>query len=158
MFQKDESGDYALVDPEECALDSPRIPLQAPYSRRLVIKTVLCTQLLNVALLSLVYLVFWYQPFSASEALGFPPTDFNMSTTFEVDKTNLHLVANNSEADAYWMSITKGYNNGLVSVSKAWAEEQGLDASGVATVEGETVFQVDAFHQLHCLVRLLHAP
>lgn len=151
---KDESGQYALVDPEEYehALDSPTVvPVPKKSLRWVIIRVVVLTEIVNLVLLAIGFLLFWYRPWIPSTTTP-PPTTFNVTSTFAVDKHDLKLVANTSEADAFWMSITRDKNNGLVSLPKALAEERGLEASGLATKDGEIVFQVDAFHQLHCLV------
>lgn len=166
----DESGQYALVDPDEYDLDgdgdtlpgSPRDPLPPrPRRRRYrswthVVSIVLLVELANLAVLAAIFAAWWYGAFPGGAApRACLPTAFNVTRTFEVDRSELRLVANTSEAEEFWMGITRGRNNGLVSLPKAWADAQGLEQSGLATRPGETVFQVDAFHQLHCLVSLV---
>jgi hypothetical protein len=83
------------------------------------------------------------------------PLRYNTSQTFTVDKQDLSLVQSSLKADKYWMSITKDRRNGLVSIPLDWAKKHGLKPSTQKTKEGETVFSVDMFHQLHCLVSRL---
>ena len=83
------------------------------------------------------------------------PLKYNTSQTFTVNKNDLSLVKSSPEADKYWMSITKDRRNGLVSIPLDWAKKHGLRPSAQKTKDGETVFSVDMFHQLHCLVRQL---
>jgi hypothetical protein len=155
---KDHSGRYTLVNPEEYELDDED-PLHSPLSTAYstsprswwdTAKIVLWVEFANLAVLAIIFAAFYYRPF-ASDKL-YMPSALNVSKTFRVGRAELELVANNTAANEYWMSITRGRNNGLVSLPKEWAERQGLRQSGLATREGETVFQVDAFHQLHCLV------
>ena len=81
------------------------------------------------------------------------PLKYNTSRTFTVDKNDLSLVESSPKADKYWMSITKDRRNGLVSIPLDWTRKHGLKPSAQKTKSGETVFSVDMFHQLHCLVR-----
>lgn len=83
------------------------------------------------------------------------PMQYNISRTFTVDKEDLSLVKNTKFANHYWKNLTAGNQNGLVSMPLSWAKAQGLDSSHQKTAPEQTVFQVDMFHQLHCLVRLL---
>lgn len=83
------------------------------------------------------------------------PLLYNTSRTFTVNKEDLALVRNTKFANEYWKNITAGNNNGLVSMPIAWAEAHNLKSSDQKTAPGQSVFQVDLFHQLHCLVCLL---
>ncbi|KAF2399115.1 ATP-dependent DNA helicase [Trichodelitschia bisporula] len=74
--------------------------------------------------------------------------------TFSVNKSDLALALNTDLANDYWMNITRDRNNGLISAPSAWAVELGLPTSKQRTADGETVLQVDMFHQLHCLERI----
>lgn len=162
MHDKDGSGQYALVDPEEYDLDdepgSPRNPPSPPHHRSWIsiAKIVLLVEAANLTVLAIIFAAWWYGAFPSSTQ-DYLPSAFNMSRTFDVDKSELRLVANTTDAEEFWMSITRGKNNGLVSLPKEWADAQGLEQSGLATNPGETVFQVDAFHQLHCLVSFRQA-
>src|SRR4051812_48413177 len=81
------------------------------------------------------------------------PLKYDVDRTFTVDKDDLSLVKSSPKADKYWMSITADRRNGLVSVPLDWAKKHNLGHSAQKTRHGETVLQVDMFHQLHCLVR-----
>lgn len=118
-----------------------------------VAKIAVWVELANLAVLAVIVLAVTNRPSSVAAQTDMP-TAYNVTKTFRVDKTELSMTANSTEAEEYWLSFTQGKNNGLVSVPMKWAEEQGLNSSGLPTAEGETVFQVDAFHQLHCLVSL----
>lgn len=80
------------------------------------------------------------------------PLKYNVSRAFTVDKNDLSLVKSAPKADKYWMSITADRRNGLVSIPLGWLKKYGLKPSAQKTKDGETVFSVDMFHQLHCLV------
>jgi hypothetical protein len=80
------------------------------------------------------------------------PLKYNVSRTFTVDRQDLSLVKNTPEANNYWMNITFDRRNGLVSLPTDWAKKYELKPSAQKTKNGESVFQVDMFHQLHCLV------
>jgi hypothetical protein len=82
------------------------------------------------------------------------PLQYNVTTTFTVDKTNLTLIKLGPTGDNYWMNITFHSNNGLVAVSDAFASKHGSHLSKLPAPEGQTVLQVDVFHQLHCLERI----
>src|ERR1700712_5421057 len=90
------------------------------------------------------------------------PHHHNMTQTFTVNKSDLHLALNTEEANFYWLNITRDLRNGLVSLPTSLTSKLGLLGSGLKTAPGESVFQVDMFHQLHCLQRirsdLLSAP
>ena len=82
------------------------------------------------------------------------PSAYNITQTFTANTSDLSLVHSSLDTDAYWSSITKGANNGLVSLPSTFARSQNLELSGLNTTIGESVFQVDAFHQLHCVARI----
>jgi len=90
------------------------------------------------------------------------PHHRNTTQIFTVDKSDLHLALNTEEANNYWLNITRDMRNGLVSLPTKITKKVGLEGSGMKTAPGETVFQIDMFHQLHCLQRirtdLLNAP
>ena len=96
---------------------------------------------------------FLLTPFSLSGATDIPSA-YNITQTFTANVSDLSLVRSSPDVDAYWSSITKGANNGLVSLPSAVAYAQNLELSNLSTTAGESVFQVDAFHQLHCVARV----
>ncbi|KAI9704619.1 MAG: hypothetical protein M1820_005532 [Bogoriella megaspora] len=82
------------------------------------------------------------------------PLSYNATRIFTANISDLSLVHASPEADSYWSSITKGANNGLVSLPMDITLTQGLEHSGLNTTPGQGVFQIDAFHQLHCVARV----
>jgi hypothetical protein len=80
------------------------------------------------------------------------PHSHNITSIFTVNKSDLHLALDTDEANYYWLNITRDMRNGLVSLPTKVTQKLGLEGSGLKTAPGETVFQVDMFHQLHCLV------
>ncbi|KAE9982320.1 hypothetical protein EG328_010980 [Venturia inaequalis] len=82
------------------------------------------------------------------------PYHHNTTSTFTVNKTDLHLALNTEEANFYWLNITRDHRNGLISLPLSLTKPLSLQGSGLATAPGESVFQVDMFHQLHCLERI----
>jgi len=81
------------------------------------------------------------------------PLSRNVTKVFTVDKDDLRLALNTDAANYYWLNITRDLRNGLVSLPEKLTKNSGLEGSGLNTTVGESVFQVDMFHQLHCLVR-----
>jgi hypothetical protein len=90
------------------------------------------------------------------------PLDFNTTKTFTINKTDLSLVHSGQPGDSFWKNLTFDRNNGLVSLPLTYVQAQNLTPSGLPSEPGHSVFQVDVFHQLHCLERirsdLLSAP
>lgn len=88
--------------------------------------------------------------------------EYNTTSIFSVDKSDLGLVLHTERANKYWKDITVGYNNGLVSIPNTQTLSFNIPPSNLTTIEGESVYQVDVFHQIHCLERirsdLLSAP
>lgn len=82
------------------------------------------------------------------------PYHHNTTSTFTVNKTDLHLALNTNEANIYWLNITRDHRNGLISLPLSLTKPLGLQGSGLKTAPDESVFQVDMFHQLHCLERI----
>ncbi|TLD22584.1 hypothetical protein E2P81_ATG07777 [Venturia nashicola] len=82
------------------------------------------------------------------------PYHHNTTSTFTVNKTDLHLALNTEEANYYWLNITRDHRNGLISLPLLLTNPLGLQGSNLTTAPGESVFQVDMFHQLHCLERI----
>ncbi|QDS76522.1 hypothetical protein FKW77_005911 [Venturia effusa] len=82
------------------------------------------------------------------------PYHYTTTQTFTVNKTDLHLALNTNEANFYWLNITRDHRNGLISLPLSQTKPLGLEGSGPKTAPGESVFQVDMFHQLHCLQRI----
>jgi hypothetical protein len=52
------------------------------------------------------------------------------------------------------MNITFDSNNGLIAVPNSYASKYGSRSSNLPAADGQTVLQVDVFHQLHCLERI----
>lgn len=84
------------------------------------------------------------------------PLAYNVSTTFNSNRSDITHVGHTDFADAYWQNITFHSRNGLVSLPKTSVLSQGLELSGLPTYPDQTVLQVDLFHQLHCLERIRH--
>jgi hypothetical protein len=82
------------------------------------------------------------------------PLDFNTTKTFTVNKTDLSLVHSGQPGDGFWRNVTFDRNNGLVSLPLTYVHAQNLTPSGLPSEPGHSVFQVDVFHQLHCLERI----
>lgn len=91
---------------------------------------------------------------NTSDAVLKMPHHHNITQTFTVNKSDLHLALNTDQANFYWLNITRDMRNGLISLPLALTKPLGLQGSGQKTAPGESVFQVDMFHQLHCLERI----
>ena len=76
---------------------------------------------------------------------------YNTTLRFE---NGSHLLAGSSEADHYWGELLS--SGGVVSLDTQWALAQGLRQSATSpTDSSQSIYQVDVFHALHCLVRTL---
>ena len=157
---KDES-DCALLLPEQKFEqdfeDDPHQPIPRPSKSMqssfwLVIIIIFFVEIAHVLLYACWH--FLSDPFFSFTSSINLPSAYNISQTFTANVSDLSLVHSTPDANAYWSSITKGANNGLVSLPSAYAGSHGLEFSGVNTSAGESVFQVDAFHQLHCVARI----
>ncbi|KAF2094586.1 hypothetical protein NA57DRAFT_80387 [Rhizodiscina lignyota] len=75
---------------------------------------------------------------------------FNTPTTF---LSNPDIVPESDENDIYWRVSMHPKGGGVVIVPDEWAAERGLPPSAAAPPKypGSSVYQVEVFHQLHCL-------
>lgn len=63
------------------------------------------------------------------------------------------LLRISDEADNYWRNLLG--SGGVVSLNTQWALGQGLKQSATSPTDSEqSIYQVDVFHALHCLVPL----
>ncbi|KAF2236270.1 hypothetical protein EV356DRAFT_78282 [Viridothelium virens] len=153
--------DYALLSPrsvvdvedEDGLHDTIHRPKQsARPSFWLVVIIISFVEIAHVLLYACWHFVF--TPFISLPGPMDLPSAYNISQTFTANVSDLSLVHSSPDTDSYWSSITKGANNGLVSLPTRFAYSHNLELSGLNTTAGESVFQVDAFHQLHCLARI----
>ncbi|KAF2430725.1 hypothetical protein EJ08DRAFT_218989 [Tothia fuscella] len=126
-----------------------------PKRRLSTWRIVLYVELFHILLFSIVYLLWHLQlyPRSPLDNLHLP-LSANITRTFTVDKSDLHLVLDTDAANYYWLNITRDLRNGLVSLPNTLTNPLGLAPSTQKTAEGESVYQLDVFHQLHCLQRI----
>lgn len=165
--------EYAPVDYDEDDIDIAK----HGKPRTSIWRLILYIELAHLLLFGLMYMVYHLMHQSpnnrTASSLSFPtvslkttplthsllglnfPLQRNTIQTFTVDKEDLHLALDTEEANFYWLNITRDFRNGLVSLKDDSTRGLGLEGSGLATEEGDSVFQVDMFHQLHCLVRPL---
>lgn len=73
--------------------------------------------------------------------------------TTMVFQNNSNLLLDSDEAANYWRNLLG--SGGVVSLDTEWAHQQGLRPSAMSpTDSSQSIYQVDVFHALHCLVRL----
>jgi len=64
---------------------------------------------------------------------------------------NSDLLRGTAAANDYWKKLLDG--GGVVSLNTEWALEQGLQESATSpTDSSQSIYQIDVFHALHCLV------
>lgn len=159
--QAKEEDAYALLSPRRTFDGDSEEEFRGPVSRPpkstrpsfwLVIIIIFFVEIAHVVLYACWHFVF--TPFYSSSGPTNVPSTYNITQTFTANISDLSLVHSSPETDAYWSSITKGANNGLVSLPSAFAHSHNLELSSLNTSVGESVFQIDAFHQLHCVARI----
>ena len=73
---------------------------------------------------------------------------YNTTMTF---RNNSHLLRDTWEAKKYWNDALE--TAGVLSLDTQWAFDQGLRPSAVSPTDpSQSIYQVDVFHALHCLV------
>jgi hypothetical protein len=74
------------------------------------------------------------------------------NTTLEF-RNQSELLRISDEANNYWRDLLS--SGGVVSLNTQWALDQGLKQSATSPTDSEqSIYQVDVFHALHCLVPL----
>lgn len=64
---------------------------------------------------------------------------------------NSELLRDSDMANDYWRNLLGG--GGVISVNTEWALAQGLQQSATSPTDpNQSIYQVDVFHALHCLV------
>lgn len=92
---------------------------------------------------------------TAGSALNGLPQLNSYNTTMRFHN-NSELLNDSKDADAYWQDLLQ--SGGVVSLNTEWAREQGLRPSAMSPTDStQSIYQVDTFHALHCLVRLFVA-
>ncbi|KAI9661226.1 MAG: hypothetical protein M1821_009553 [Bathelium mastoideum] len=132
------------------SIRKPITPIRSSFW--LVVMIISFVEIAHVLLYACWHFVF--NPLYSNSTSADPPSAYNITQTFTANVSDLSLVRSNPDAEAYWHSITKGANNGLVSIPSTYARAHNLELSGLNTTAGESVFQIDAFHQLHCVARI----
>lgn len=75
---------------------------------------------------------------------------YNSSMRFDNGSS---LLADSRQADDYWRRLLE--SGGVVSLDTDWALRQGLRPSAQSPTDASrSIYQVDVFHALHCLVGL----
>lgn len=73
---------------------------------------------------------------------------YNTTMSFH---NNSELLLSSDDADVYWARLLE--SGGVVSLDTEWALDQGLQVSAESpTDSSQSIYQVDVFHALHCLV------
>jgi hypothetical protein len=73
------------------------------------------------------------------------------NTTMRFDNYS-HLLQDSVEAKSYWGKLLQ--TGGVLSLDTEWALKQGLRPSAESPTDpSQSIYQVDVFHALHCLVR-----
>jgi hypothetical protein len=76
-------------------------------------------------------------------------TTYNTTMTFH---NQSDLLRSSQEADTYWARLLE--SGGVVSLDTEWARGQGLRKSATSPTDpSQSIYQVDIFHALHCMVR-----
>lgn len=82
------------------------------------------------------------------DGLSYLTTSYNTTMTFH---NQSHLLRASSEADSYWARLLE--SGGVVSLDTQWAHAQGLRKSAISPTDpSQSIYQVDVFHALHCMV------
>lgn len=77
---------------------------------------------------------------------------YNTTMRFQ---NNSNLVGYTHEAAEYWRDLLD--NGGVVSLNTEWAQEQGLRPSAESPTDStQSIYQVDVYHALHCMVSQAH--
>jgi hypothetical protein len=69
----------------------------------------------------------------------------------EDDASFLNTTLPTPDADSLWFNLTVGNNNGFVSLPSSFITYYNLPVTYLPTNPGENVYQLNVFHQLHCL-------
>lgn len=73
------------------------------------------------------------------------------NTTREFSNHSHLLLGDSDEANGYWRHLIE--SGGVVSLDTEWALDQGLRASHQSPTDpSQSIYQIDVFHALHCLV------
>lgn len=151
----------AEVDPAEQGLLPPkyeysnrkRIPTKSSKYSKIIHAVIICFELLLCAVLVAGFVILdntrrsLSSGGSALDGLAKLGT-YNTTMSFH---NNSDLLRYTPEANHYWKELLD--TGGVVSLNTKWALEQGLKPSHMSPSDSsQSIYQVDVFHALHCLV------
>ena len=147
-------GDYNLLSESESEWSSAE--KQHRKHDRLQPRTILIHTVIIVFELALAVLVVAGFLHNTRGTTPFPSNALDILELNEYNSTvlftnNSHLLKDSREADLYWQDLL--LSGGVVSLDTSWAKANGLRKSATSpSDESQSIYQVDVYHALHCLV------
>lgn len=116
---------------------------------------ILGTELLLLAILLAGYAVLYRSSHGLVPANGSLDGLREIASTYNTTMTfhnQSDLLRSSHEADTYWAKLLE--SGGVVSLNTDWALQSGLPESASSPTDStQSIYQVDSFHALHCMVR-----